>query len=175
MSESVKTFIRLGILCVIAFLCLFVTNLLTGSASSGNSYDTVNNVAVEFFPTLDASKTETADIATSDTVLAAYIIKDSSDSVLGYLVSVQSQGFGGPILFDVGLADDGTVQGLHITEHTETAGLGAKIEEADFYGQFNGVASSFAYGDEVQAISGATITSDAVKDGINAAAEAIAS
>ncbi len=63
-----------------------------------------------------------------------------------------------------------TLRGLRIVFHAETPGLGAKITDDDFLNQFKGIAlgdlSLTADGGEVDAISGATISSEAVTDGV---------
>ena len=83
----------------------------------------------------------------------------------------------------VGVGNDGKVLGISIISHTETAGLGA-VAAADtpagqtFRSYFEGASGSVAVtkdGGTVEAITGATITSRAVCDGVNAALAAVAS
>ena len=50
----------------------------------------------------------------------------------------------------------------------ETAGLGANCTEASFKGQFTGKSGSIVTGEDIDAISGATITTDAVVSAVNA-------
>lgn len=95
----------------------------------------------------------------------------------GYAVQVAPSGFDGEIDMMVGIDKDGKVLGISIISHTETAGLGA-VAAADnakgeaFRGQFVGMGGTLALekdGGEVDAITGATITSRAVTAGIDAA------
>ena len=98
---------------------------------------------------------------------------------VGYCFTVKSKGFGGMVEFIVGIASDGTVRGINILNHSETPGLGAKSTEPEFYGQFANrsklplkvVKGSAEADDEIAAISGATITSNAVTTGVNAAVD----
>ena len=108
------------------------------------------------------------------------IQKAENDSVLvGWCMSVSSKGYGGPVNFIVGITKDGTVKAINILNHSETPGLGAKSTEPEFYGQFNDksqlplkvVKGAAENPDEIMAISGATITSNAVTGGVNAAVE----
>ena len=103
---------------------------------------------------------------------------DKSGTV-GWCLTVGSKGYGGVVTFIVGITKDGAVKAINILNHSETPGLGAKSTEPEFYTQFNdkdklplkvvkGAASS---PDEISAISGATITSNAVTSGVNAAVE----
>lgn len=95
----------------------------------------------------------------------------------GYAVQVAPVGFDGEIDMMVGIGNDGTVTKIAIISHTETAGLGA-VAAADnskgeaFRGEFAGLSGELSVdkdGGEIQAITGATITSRAVTKGVNAA------
>ena len=106
------------------------------------------------------------------------VIKASDESgTVGWCVNVSSKGYGGQIGFVVGITKEGTVKAINILSHSETPGLGAKSTEPDFYTQFNDkdklplkvVKGSASNPDEIAAISGATITSNAVTDGVNGA------
>lgn len=95
----------------------------------------------------------------------------------GYAVQVVSSGFNGEIDMMVGVAEDGTLLGVSIISHTETAGLGAVAAAQtaageSFRGQFAGMSGAVTVskdGGQVEALTGATITSRAVCAGISAA------
>ena len=74
---------------------------------------------------------------------------------------------------DKGNAADGTLSGIRIGSNSETAGLGARIVEPDFYEQYAGQTPPINLGEQVQAITGATISSRAVTNGVNLAFEAV--
>ena len=101
---------------------------------------------------------------------------DASGNVLGYVIQVRSKGYGDFIVFTVGIANDGTVNGVSIISINETPGLGMNAEKV-IVPQFSGKpAATFtvtkqaaASGSEIEAISGATITSRAMVNGVNAA------
>ncbi len=87
----------------------------------------------------------------------------------GYIV--RATGFGeGPIVVTMGFDDDGVATGVIIGDETfmETEGRGDRILEAWYGAQFIGLTGAQAYGDGVDAISGATVTSDAALSAINA-------
>ncbi len=91
-----------------------------------------------------------------------------------YCVEVSPRGFGGPITMIVGIKIvDGTktVTGVSITAMSETGGLGTKAKDPGFLSQFEGKATSSA--DEVDAITGATVTSKAVAVGVGTALDAV--
>lgn len=102
---------------------------------------------------------------------------DKSGSLAGYVLTVTDhEGYGGDVQFAMGVKADGTVNGISFLSLSETAGLGMKANEEKFKIQFaeknvqsfrytkNGAASE----DEIDALSGATITTNAVVNGVNA-------
>ncbi|MBQ7868592.1 MAG: FMN-binding protein [Clostridia bacterium] len=91
---------------------------------------------------------------------------------LGYAVKQTVQGYGGPIELIVGIRPDGTLAGIHVggADFNETEGLGAKAKEASFTDQFIGKHVPLTLGQDIDGISGATVTSTAIIDGVNAAA-----
>ena len=119
-----------------------------------------------------------ATIFTDDTGLVRAVY----ESEIGYAVKVVPTGFNGPIEMMVGVDKEGNVLAVSIISQTETAGLGA-VAAADvgagktFREQFVGVSGSIAVskdGGSIDAITGATITSRAICDGINAALACVA-
>ena len=102
---------------------------------------------------------------------------DASDNSLGYVITVVSgEGYGGDIQFSVGIQADGTVNGISILSISETAGLGMNANTDVFKAQFADknvdafvVTKQGAKNDnEIDAISGATITTKAMVNGVNA-------
>ena len=113
--------------------------------------------------------------ATMDAVVKA---KDSSGKEMGYIVTVtDSEAYGGSLQMTVGIMSDGTVSGISFLSLDETPGLGMKAKEDAFQSQFsNKNVDYFQYtktgvtaDNEVQAISSATITTNAVTHGVNGA------
>lgn len=83
----------------------------------------------------------------------------------GLVFKVASTGYGGPIVLLVGVdTEKGVLTGVRVLEHQETPGLGSNITEEAFLSQFPGkpLTDPFAIGKDVQAVSGATISSRAV-------------
>lgn len=93
---------------------------------------------------------------------------------MGWCVNLTVGGFGGDIALMVGVNTDGSVRGVEIISHSETPGFGAKADDPDYLGQYSGKTGKFALGREVDAISGATISSRAILGGVNQALDALA-
>lgn len=101
-----------------------------------------------------------------------------NDEVQGYAIKVINDGYGGKINIMVGISMDGKLQGLTILEHSETPGLGANATLPDFKDQFKDksvdnplqvVKTPAANDNEIEALTGATITSKAVTNAVNSA------
>lgn len=127
----------------------------------------------ELFPEADAGAAgfESLDNA-QDSLTFTYAAKKDGQ-VIGHALKQTVQGYAGPIEVITGLASDGTVRGVRVggPEFNETENLGAKARDASFTDQFQGKTPPLALGEEIDAISGATVTSRAVTDGVNNAAE----
>ena len=113
----------------------------------------------------------------ADEIEDVQVAKDASGNVLGYVITVTAKDASqSTITFSVGICNDGTVNGYSITSIAETPGLGMKATEVAFYGQFQGknvesftvVKSDSTADNEIVAISGSTITSKAMANGVNA-------
>lgn len=109
---------------------------------------------------------------------AAAAALDASGNSVGYVVSSTSKdGYGGEVKISVGIDGEGTVTGIAFLSLSETPGLGMNAENDSFKGQFAGknadkltvTKTGSAGEDEIQAMSGATITSEAVTNAVNAA------
>ena len=101
---------------------------------------------------------------------------DGSGSQVGYVITVTThEGYGGDIQFTMGVRNDGTLNGISILSISETAGLGMRAGEVlvpqfaekqveAFVTSKTGASTP----EQIDAISGATITTDAFVNGVNA-------
>ena len=115
---------------------------------------------------------------TSDEITGVVEGTDDSGETVGYVISVQSgEAYDSTLELSVGIATDGTVKGVEMLDISETAGLGMKADEAEFKDQFKDKnVEKFTYtktgedGDDmIDAISGATITTNAVTNAVDSA------
>ncbi len=133
----------------------------------------------EAYEGFDAEKAASvmADNGYSDEIGDVQTAMDKSGNAIGYVITVTAKdGSQANITFSVGIQNDGTVNGYSITSISETPGLGDKAKNEEFYGQFenkqvdsfNVVKQTPSADNEIEAISGATITSKAMTNGVNA-------
>ncbi len=94
----------------------------------------------------------------------------------GVTIKLETGGFGGSMELTVGVGPDGAITGVRVGTHSETPGLGAKAQDDAFTDQYKAKLAPLTVvkGDsgesEISAITGATITSDAVTNAANLAA-----
>lgn len=103
---------------------------------------------------------------------------DNSGEILGYVITVtDNEAYDGAVQFSVGIKNDGTVNGISFLSISETPGLGMKATEDSFTAQFADKSVDYfkytktgATADgEIDALSGATITTNAITNGATAA------
>ena len=102
---------------------------------------------------------------------------DASGKPLGYVMTVTTKkGYGGAITMTMGYRLDGAITGIAFVTLNETPGFGMKADEAAFKDQFIGknafelvyVKTGATEENEIDAISGATVTTKAVTGAVNA-------
>jgi electron transport complex protein RnfG len=98
----------------------------------------------------------------------------ADETIAGYAYLAQGKGYGGYIDILVGLEDETTLRGISIIKHSESPGLGARITEDEYRGQYIGLdvdEAELEYdGGQIDAITGATISSKAVADAVRTTA-----
>ncbi len=167
---------------------LFVITAITGLVLGGVYTMTLEPIKVakekEKMEALAQTLPEASDFEGIECRQGQSVIKEvnrgsANGKTVGYNITVTPKGYGGLIEMVVGISDDGTLTDIKILSHTETPGLGAKAADPAFSGQFHEkdvekirvTTTTPAADNEIQAISGATITSEAVAAGVNAALE----
>ena len=126
----------------------------------------------------DAEKAELAAALTghdfnAQTIDELLLAKDASGATIGLVEIISTtEGYGGGMQFPMGIASDGTTKGISFLSLSETAGLGMRADTDDFKNQnveaFSYTKSGASADDEIDALSGATLTTNAVTNGVNA-------
>lgn len=97
-------------------------------------------------------------------------VYDKDGKEIGKIFEVKSMGYGGYIYLKVGIDSEMKIKDIKVIQHNETPGLGAKITQKSFLDQFKGKTkekiASKSEGGEIDTITGATISSKAVINGI---------
>jgi electron transport complex protein RnfG len=171
MKKKFPPFAILTVISLCAALLLAMTNAVTVgpiAVASAKAADEARRAVLT-----DADSFE--ELSHDDTVSSLYRGLKGGETI-GYTATTTVVGYGGQIEVTVGIDTDGALTGLSVggSKFAETAGLGAKAKEPAFTGQFVGKTAPLTLKKDVDAISGATITSTAVTKGVNIAAAAVA-
>ena len=179
-KDFIKTSLTLFVLTLVAALCLGLTNIFTQTKIEQNIMSEREADMRKIIADAD-DFTKVSDYSPQPQSLVREIYTAKKEGeVIGYAVMSEVQGFSGALSLVVGIDTAGAVIGYEVMQSTETPGLGSKVAEEPFKSRFTGkndilkLTKSPAPGtSEISAISGATISSKAVLDGVNAAIEAV--
>ena len=167
----------------ILFVITAVTGLLLGAVQNATSGSIAAQRARQkndaLAATLPGAKNFTPVALKADAGIISEVYAGSAGgATIGYNFTLTPKGFGGLMTLICGIDAAGRVMDIAILESSETPGLGARASEPAFAGQFHGKLADGDLqvtktppedGNQIQAISGATITSRAVADAVNAA------
>lgn len=174
MKENFKLGGTLLIITAIAGLLLGFANSLTKDAIIENSKISKEDLKI-VLPAADSIRDMTIEIEEESTIKEVYeAVK--GEELVGYVLKVSSKGFHGAIDFVVAISNDDMISGIKVLSHSETPGLGAKVEEEKFTSRFSNkktteyleaVKTAPSKDNEVEAISGATTSSKASINAVN--------
>ncbi|AWW25321.1 RnfABCDGE type electron transport complex subunit G [Acetobacterium carbinolicum] len=170
----------------VAACCLALTNYVTAGTIEEMNIQANTEARQEVLPeATDFEEVPVADVekiateismAKPEELLEIYIGKNGSE-ITGYTVKTgPGSGFGGEVQVLTGISTDGVITGITIIKHNETPGLGA-LATGEWNDQFTGKSATEELivvkgtakegSNEIQAITGSTITSKAVTEGVN--------
>ena len=115
---------------------------------------------------LPGSTTFEEEAYTGEDANIAFVYKGES----GYVIGTSTAGYAGQIHMLIGVSNEGSVTGLQVRQMEETFGLGAEaLSDWEFLAQFLGTEGDAAVGENIDAITGATVTSKAITRSVNSA------
>ena len=167
------------VLFLIAFVCtalLAVTDSFTAKKIEDSKIQNEIDTRDKVFPNAKRyGKDEKISYENKDYTYCAAL--DAQGNIIGYVFTTNAKGYGGDVVVMTGIdSKNGKVTGVETLEMTETAGLGMNAQNPSFRNQYVGHTGQFEVvknnptGDhEIQALTGATITSKAVTTSVNLA------
>ena len=171
MEKQMPVWASVALVAVVSALLLVSTHLVTqvfaqpeGVLGKDTPQGEVLSAADSFVP---------VEIAADSGIDNCYEGKAGGETV-GYVAQATVKGYGGPIELIVGMDLSGALTGISVggAAFNETPGLGAKVQEPAFTDQFAGLKTPVGEGaSAIDAISGATITTNAVVSGVNQCAD----
>ena len=162
--------IALLVICLVATTLLAVTNSVTMDKIAQNAVETEKASRMLVLP----EGKEYGEVTTLYSGITYCIGTNEACEEVGYVFTSGAKGYGGTVSVMVGIGKDGAITGVEILSHAETPGLGANAVKPDFKDRFIGKAGELTVdktsneGQNIQAITAATITSKAVVSAVNA-------
>ncbi len=172
MKRKPQAWLVMWLVAMSAAFLLGATNEITADMIEQHGFEEKQRARSAVF--LEAEDFTPLPIEASDTVQECYAAKKDGKTV-GYVCTVNTKGYGGPIEVIAGLTPDGEITGITVggSSFSETAGLGAKTRESDFTEQFAGKRAPLSLKMDIDAVTGASISSGAVVNAVNDAADFI--
>lgn len=175
-KEIMVPALALFLICLIATALLGGTNALTADKIAQVAEQTAAEARMSVCEgAVDFTATE---VTVGDAVYICYTALDAEGNSIGYAVTTQDKSYGGTIEVMTGFDLEGKITGVEILTIDDTPGLGMNAKNESFRNNYVGksgeltVSKTPAAENEIQAITGATITSAAVTRCVNAATEA---
>ena len=183
----IKLTVTLFVTCVVVAGLLGLVNSVTAGRIEQINIENTNKALTAVFegasapefPEMEiADDLKAADASAGATLQNVYEAKDGGETI-GHALKIVASGSQGNIEMIVGVDGEGAVTGVSIVKNSETAGIGSKVMANEPTAAGVGVLSQFvgksaadgtlAVGTNVDAISGATVSSKGVTTGVNAA------
>lgn len=166
--ELIKPSLVLLIICLVVTAALAFTYQLTAPVIAEINTKNANIARGEVLPQGEGDFSEVKG-ELPENVAEVYEAKNGS----GMVFTALDKGFGGQVTVMVGIDSEGAITGVKVTKHTETPGLGTKAMTPEYLSQYVGqsaITRSNESGEtQIDAITGATITSNAVYRAVESA------
>ncbi len=188
MRDYIKLTGILFIICAVAAASLGYTNAITYDkiqeqlVIAGNEAKKAVLPGADTFEEIEDSAFSAIQSNSKYNYIEEIYAAKAGGNIIGYTVKAVPKGYGGSMDIIVGVDIDGSLQGVRVGNNSETPGLGKKAETPKFQEQYIGktwegsidvIKNGTPKDNEIAAISGATVTSGAVTDGVNQALQAV--
>ena len=164
-KEIVNPIIVLSCICLVITALLACTNMVTSPIITEAENKKAEEARAEVLSEADSFELLKVD-SLPEMVDEVYVANNGT----GYVFMLTTKGYGGDMKLICGIKSDGTIEACKTLSHSETSGLGSKTAEDPYKSQYNGKNADTL--SEVDAISGATISSVAYKSAIEDAFKA---
>ncbi len=158
MREIIKLSVTLAIVGILSALLLTGVYNVTDPIIRERQEEEYRQALEQYFPDFASFESEEIDGTYFD------LIYDEGENLIGIMAIIEQQGYDGTITFNLAVGSEGEIVGLRVVSHTETPGIGDVITTDSFIEQFIGkdIEDEIAAGVDVDAISGATISTVAI-------------
>lgn len=164
--------VSLFVICLVAAVLLAFTNQATADKIDAMTKEQAKASQSKVLDT--AASFDEQQVVVGEETYVYQIGKDAAGQTVGYVFTTAANGYGGQVKVMTAVLPDGTVKQIEILDvNNETPGLGQNAKNDSFFTQFAGkktgltVTKNAGDGNQIQAITGATITSKAVAKAVN--------
>lgn len=167
-TEMARPVVVLVVICLVASALLGFTNAKTAPVIEENIRIEAENTRKAVLPEASAfTQIDVSDELAANGVIGIF----EGDNGTGYVVTAENTGYGGAVVVTVGFDTEGKILCVKANVSTETQGVGSKVGEETMLNKFVGHSGDVS---DIVLKTGATFTSNAVRDGVQAACAAIA-
>ncbi|MDO5089583.1 MAG: FMN-binding protein [Leptotrichiaceae bacterium] len=163
MKKSLYLSLFLAIVSIVSAFVLSITNSLTKETIKNASIAKQNRKLETMFNKNTKFTEET--VSGNSEIIETIFKAEENGKISGYIYSIKTKGYGGKIRFLLAVTPDGKYKAFNSLEHNETPGFGTKMDEETYKSQFEKKSIS----DDIDGISGATVTSKGLDKGIKEA------
>ena len=167
--ETIRPVVVLVVICMVAGTLLGFVHEMTDPVAQANAEAKAQETYAQLVP--EAKEFVPVD-CTVEGCTDALEARDAAGGVVAYVIVAQSKGYGGQVPIAVAFDPTGTVKSITAMSNEETPGLGTKIADDSYIGQYVGRQAEPTEAADVDLISGATISSKAALAAFNTAVEA---
>ena len=168
-NKVFKPIVVLVIICIVVTGALAATNQVTAPIIEEATRLAEEKSRTELLPEAEGFEEITG--VSVDNVSAIY--KSTND--VGVVITSSAKGYGGDVVVMTAITPDGTIKQIKVTEAAETKGIGSNVtENSEYQANYSGLPATQALvlGTDVDAYSGATVSSRAVNNAVNSAIDA---
>lgn len=165
MRDILKLSLTLALICAVAGAALAATNSVTSKIILERQQQELTNALGELLPEADKFEEVSGEGV-------AYYLASKGGNAVGAIMMSAGNGYGGPVNLLVSIDMSGKVKTVRVNAHKETVGIGDKVtDNPQFLSQFvnKSAADKLTVGQDVVAVSGATITTRGVTAGVKQA------
>ena len=167
--QTIRPVIVLVAICVVAGILLGTVHYVTQPVADAIAEQRAQETYAALVP--EAASFEEVECSVEGCT-AALEARDASGATVGYVIVAQSKGYGGQVPIAVAFDADGTVTNITAMSNSETPGLGSRIADESYIGQYVGLSAAPLEASDIDLISGATISSKAALAAFNVAVQA---
>lgn len=170
-ESLMKPTLVLTIICLVTTFALALTNFLTKDTIKKVKEEKANEQRQIILPSAKTFTEKTFKGEQGEFVY--YEGKDASGNIVGFIFNNKTPGYGGDVIVNLAVNDAGEIQGVQPFDLQETPNIGMKVANQEFLDQFKGLVgevdatSGKPAENEVQAVSGATISTSAFVNSVN--------